>query len=87
MKTVYKYPVPLCDEFDLILPEGAVALKVGLQNNKPQIWFLVDPSANFACRHFLVRGTGHEISADRIAYVDSFMFADEELVFHLFEVL
>lgn len=86
---VYKYPFELVDEQVLELPLGAEILKVDRQGATVQLWALVKREAPPVSRRFLVRGTGHPITADRAAmdYVGSFYYGHaDELVFHVFEV-
>ena len=61
VKTIYKYPVVVDDEFTIYLPEGAQVLSVDVQQDEPQMWVLVDPAAPKTKRTFRVIGTGHPI--------------------------
>ena len=87
--TVYKYPVPLEDEFTLDLPMAAKILTFQTQSNVPCVWALVDPDARPAERQFRLAGTGHPINeAERdLVYVGTVQLHGGALVFHLFEVL
>jgi len=82
--TVWKFAIPVSDEFQIALPEGAQVLSVMVQFDAPQIWVLVDPKAPPILRHFVLRGTGHPI--EKVGrFVGSFQIAGGSLVFHLFE--
>ncbi len=86
MKTIYKYPFGITDDFEIFMPEGARVLHVGMQYDRPCIWALVDPNAVQEERKFHLAGTGHSIE-DKIAdwqYVGTFTMQDGALVFHLF---
>lgn len=85
MKTVWKYALPLVDNFELDLPLGAVALSVMTQKGKPQMWFLVDPQAKTKRRAFRVVGTGNPFDAESAEFVGTFSMLDDEIVFHVFE--
>lgn len=81
---VWKFPIPVQDEFALDLPVGAQVLHVDAQAGKPCLWALVDPEAPKAQYTFYVRGTGHEVAEDLI-HVGSFQLDGGRFVGHLFE--
>ena len=88
--TIWKYPVLAGGVFVHTMPTGAMVLCAKVQGTAglPQMWVLVDPERTPVRRVFRVVGTGHDIDsaeADRLAYVDTFMLEDGNLVFHLFE--
>ncbi|HEY2849881.1 MAG TPA: hypothetical protein VGI97_08395 [Gemmatimonadaceae bacterium] len=87
-KAIYKYALPIADYFLLMPPAGARFLDVQTQGNRPQLWALVDPSAPQTMRHFMLRGTGHNVTAEdeqRFSeYVGTFQLSGGQLVFHLF---
>lgn len=88
MKTVYKYTVPIQDEFTVTMPEGAKLLSFAAQNGDPMLWALVDPDAGFrTLRVFRLFGTGHTIvDSETLTYVGTVLVHGDDLVFHLFEV-
>lgn len=90
MKRVYKYEVPIQDQFALQLPVGAQVLTVQTQyGDAPRLWALVDAdSAVTELRSFILRGTGHDIEepVDRLIHCGTFQLQDGALVFHVFEV-
>jgi len=81
--TVWKYEIPLEDEFEITMPVGAELLMVSIQAGQPQLWVRVDPAAPTRARAFRVVGTGYPGAFG--GYVGSFMLRDGALVFHLFE--
>jgi len=85
MKTIYKYPVSLTDEFILDLPKDAKILTVQMQHGKPQLWVLVDPENYTVERKFRLAGTGHSVPTGAIWYINTFQLDNGSLVFHLFE--
>lgn len=87
--TVYKYEVPLTDEFALDLPMAAQVLSFQSQHEKPCLWALVDPERIPLKRHFRLAGTGHPLKHDErsLRFVGTAQFHGGALVFHLFEVL
>lgn len=82
---IYKFPVPVQDEFDLELPVGALFLDVQVQRS-PQMWFLLDSQAPNVTRRFAVYGTGHKVrEAETLKHLGTFQLQMGALVFHLFE--
>ena len=86
--TIWKYEIPVEDEFMLRLPRGAQFLSAQAQSGTPQSWWLVDSTAPMQKRHFRCHGTGHPVkSADGLAYLGTFQISGGSLVFHLFEIV
>lgn len=87
MKTIYKYPLEIRDSFTLEMPEGAEVLTLQLQEGKPYIWVLVDPTADRIPYTFYMFATGRieeEKKLNKKNYVGSYQLANGRLVFHLF---
>jgi hypothetical protein len=88
MKTVWKYPVTIGDEFTLEMPLAAKVLTVQVQHGAPYLWALVDPANVDAMRtrRFRLAGTGHPIEdTDGLKYVGTFQMFGGSLVWHVFE--
>ena len=84
MRKVYKYDIPMEDEFTLDLPTGSQILTAQSQFNQPKLWVLVDPDKPKKPAKFRLAGTGHPID-DRVGqYICSFQLHGGALVFHLF---
>jgi hypothetical protein len=88
MVTVYKYPIPIEDEFTLDLPIHSQILKVECQHGRPCMWALVCPTHPTETRRFRLAGTGHPITQDpdRMTHLATFQMAQGALVWHVFEV-
>lgn len=88
MRSIYKFSVPIKDDFTLELPKGAKPLAVQVQHGKPMLWVMVDPDEPTETRSFRLAGTGHPL-ADGVDYrhVGTFQMEWGALVFHLLEVL
>lgn len=86
MRTVWK--VAVAPKMNAVaLPAGAIPLAVQMQDDVPQMWFLVDPERPKEPRSFLVVGTGQPIPDDvPLHFIGTFQMAPEGLVWHLFEV-
>ena len=83
MSTVWKFAIPILDEFEIAMPRDAEPLFVGTQNDEPQLWARVVPERASEPRKFKLRGTGHPVDMD-CEYIGSFMLHGGTLVFHLF---
>lgn len=88
MKRVFKYPIPVEDEFRLELPVEAQILTVQVQGNRPYLWALVDPAAPHDEIRFRLAGTGHPIEEDILGhgYIGTFQLNGGALVFHVFQI-
>jgi len=86
--TVWKFSIPIQDEFSLEMPTGAEFLHVAIQDGTPKMWMMVDPTANKKFYKFRLVGTGHPIKLFRpfggLSHLGTFMVLDGKLVYHLF---
>ena len=88
--TIWKYKIPLTDEFSLDMPGDPQMLTVQVQPQQGiMLWALVDPRRSNQTRHFRLAGTGHPIDYEPhdLRFVGSFQLEEGALIFHLFEVL
>jgi hypothetical protein len=83
MKTIWKFQIPIQDEFELYLPYIHRVLLTALQDEKPMMWVEVDTSSskNIPFK-FFVEGTGHEIEPSTV-HVGSWI--QPPFVWHLYE--
>lgn len=89
MKTIWKFPLSLADEFTVKMPSGAKVLSAGVQEGRIHIWAEVDPDRNQVLKRFHVVGTGHPMpdpAIGKLRFIDTVHMAGGELVFHVFEV-
>ena len=86
MTRVYKYEMPIVDDVEMHLPEGAEILTIGPQNGSLYIWARVDPDAPTEKRIFRIAGTGHRIVQKELSYLGTAFMYDATLVLHVFEV-
>lgn len=84
MATVWKFPIPIADEFVIAMPRKAEILFVSTQHEQGCLWARVVPERDQEQRNFKLRGTGHPVDMD-CEHVGSFVLAGGDLVFHLFE--
>lgn len=84
-KTIWKFPILVHDEQDIVMPQGADILWVDNQQGQPCIWAQVDPDAPRAPKRIRIFGTGDPMPDELGDYVGTFMMKDGALVFHLYE--
>lgn len=86
MKTIWKYHVPVTDEFEIGMPFGAYILDVQVQSFKPCMWAVVDPAQILVTRKFKIFGTGNLFDLGfecTWEYIGTFQ--TPPFVWHLFE--
>jgi len=66
------------------MPEVATVRHVGVQNEKPYLWALVNPKSPEYNRVIITKGTGHPIKAFSGKYVGTYQLKNGALVFHVF---
>lgn len=86
MQKIFKYPIPITDEFVIEMPAMHQPLKVGIQASEPVLWAMVNSHTESVNVTFRIFGTGHEIeNPDKLQYISTFQLRG--LVWHLFKVL
>ena len=94
MKKIFKYEIPIQNEFELELPRGAQILTFQVQrempsmNEKPFVWAIIDLKEDISEKvNFRLFGTGHPIpkEANSFSYVGTAQMANGQLVWHLFK--
>ena len=87
-QTIWKYKLEVTDGQNISMPKGAEILTVLMQDEKPYLWALVDPTADTEFRFIEIFGTGNPILSDMGAsrkYISTFRILGGKLVFHAFE--
>lgn len=87
MKKIYKYDIPILDDFYLDLPIQAKILSFQIQDETPVIWALVDPTNDPETRRFSVWGTGEVIDLKNSDIYIGTAQKKHGFVWHLFEVM
>ena len=88
MFKIYKYAIPIEDNFDLELPVGSKILHIASQRDEGFLWALVDPNVHSVKRHFRLAGTGHSINEHLyMNYIGTFQMMNGDLIWHLFELV
>lgn len=76
MKRIFKFPIPITDEFTVDMPHGAHVLAAQVQRGQPMMWALVDDDQGAVPMRFRLAGTGHPIEHTwRWRYVATFQTA------------
>lgn len=83
MISVYKYIIPIQDIAVISMPEGAQPIHVDNQREQLCLWAIVDTNVPKVGVKFRVAGTGHDLGLNWKP-LGSALFANGELVFHLF---
>lgn len=86
MAVIWKFEVPITDEFTVVMPKGAKLLDFQMQGPKGTLWALVNPEfAPNEKRNFRLFGTGNKIDRpENLTYVGTAQ--DQQwFVWHLFE--
>lgn len=89
-KTIWKFPIEVTDNWNIVMPIGAEILSVQTQGGIPHMWALVDPEAEAEVRKFEIFGTGHKVECNENIerkFIDTFQMSNLGLVFHMFERL
>ena len=81
-RTIWKFPLPVADDFTLDMPVGAEILTVQMQHHRPALWAIVSTDLELERRRFLVRGTGLPFSGEEQNYIATWQ--DGGFVWHLF---
>lgn len=84
MKTIWKFPLVICDTQGVTMPEGAKPLAVQLQGDTLCLWALVDPDAPKVCNTIDIRGTGHPCPDHLGEHIGTFQLSGGALIFHVF---
>ena len=83
MKTIYKFPIEMSEDFEVEFDHMGVVVKAERIMGVPQMWVQVNTENSERKHRFAVHGTGHPI-ADNEMYIDTFF--DGPYVWHLFKV-
>ena len=86
-RTIWKFPLDVIDEQDIVLPVDSEILCVQNQKAIPYLWVELDPEApNGRLRHRItIEGTGHWVAEDAGSYVGTFQVRNGDLVFHVYD--
>lgn len=84
---IYKYNVPVQDEFIIEMPENAQILSFQEQQGNLALWCAVYHRNPLEKRIFAIRGAGHDIDMSYVKkYIGTTQQLEGNLVWHLFEM-
>lgn len=84
---IFKYEIPIEDEFTLKLPHSSQILSFQCQKGKPYIWVLHPENKPLVDHHFSLIGTGHHIKPCECNFIGTVQLLGGDLVYHLFQRL
>lgn len=85
MKTIWKYALPVKDEFTIEMPLNAKILAIQSQNEIGHMWALVESNAPMEMRTFVTIGTGHKVEATIDTHQYRGTYRQVPFVWHIFE--
>ena len=88
--TIYKYPMPVLEHFEMKLPQGAEIIRVDDQDGYFWMWAVVDTNAPLETREFRACKTGGSglVKGEKTKYIGFCkIFVQMELGLYIFEVL
>lgn len=88
-RTIYKYQMPVLEEFEMELPEGAQVIRVEDQGGMFWMWAVINAEAKTEKRRFMAFKTGGSMpDGVNLSYVGFCkVFVQMELGLYIFEVL
>lgn len=84
---VWKFTLDVVGSQEIEMPESARLLSVQVQHSKPQLWVMVDETAESTeLRKIRIAGTGRPIpDHDSVRFIDTIQLQGGALIFHVFE--
>ena len=80
---IFKYRVPIVQEFSIDMPNGANVIAYQVQHGDPTIWAEVDETKALVKHNFITLGTGHEAPELRGRHLGTIQL--DSFVWHLYE--
>jgi hypothetical protein len=85
---IWKYKIPIEDDFIIKMPRNAHVLCVQTKHDLPYIWVKTSGDVtDLFERSFIIVGTGRYFNAEGLIYIGTFQQYNGGLVWHLFERL
>jgi hypothetical protein len=84
---IWKYEIPIKDDFTLEMPKDSKILSFQLQKDIPQLWAIVDENAEKEIREFKLLGTGLSFKKEELLgynFVGIIQMYDGDFILHLF---
>jgi len=84
-KQIWKFALDIADAQQILMPQAAQILSIGVQQAQPRIWALVDVDAPQVYRIIRVFGTGDTLVDSPGDFIGTFQMHDGFLVYHVFD--
>ena len=85
MKVIYKYPISVTEKQFISIPVDAKILTVGIQNDIPCVWALVDDSLPISNVLIRIYPTGVEIDNYlTLKYLGTLSKLSANIIYHIF---
>lgn len=86
--TIWKFPLEITDEQNVMMPEGAVILSAQSQSDTLCLWAKVDAKAPLSRRTIRIFGTGHPVPDEPLIFIATAQMLNAwgPLVWHIFEL-
>jgi hypothetical protein len=85
MKSIWKFPLRVEDEQEVMMPYGAEILCVQVQNGVPCLWAEVESTNTAQARIIRTRGTGHPFVGKHGEYVGTYQLDDGAFLGHVYD--
>jgi len=79
---IFKYQIPIQENFSLNIPKYSSILSFQLQNDIPCIWVVVHENQPLEKHNFSIYGTGYEVNSSPMGYQGTIQL--NGFVWHLF---
>lgn len=86
--TIYKYPVMISDEVEVLMPRSARILHVAQQPlavGDLQVWAHIDKREPMVVRKLRIYGTGHDMPGEPGRFIGTVLFNGGALVWHVYD--
>lgn len=84
--TIWKYRLRATDDQQIMMPAGAQILSVGVQQERVQLWAMVDPMNPLAQnRRIVMVGTGHVVPPACGRFIGTVSLFEGALILHVFD--
>lgn len=85
-KTIWKYPIPILEDFEIELPEGAQIIRFANENGFLFLWAVVSPDNKLQKRRIRAFKTGAEMPTENLAFLGyAPIYIQAELMLYYFE--
>lgn len=84
MKTIYKYPLELIGQQQILMPKDSRILAVQVQHEQTCLWAEVITENELVAVTINIFGTGHHLPDKPGHYIGTYQHLGGELIFHVY---